>query len=103
LVDGISPSTEGKFHGLELHHVLRDHNKAADILTKTASSQEPVLHGVFASDQHAPSVLTVGEKAPEVEEPEVMVIDQPPKLNLEDPDWHFLILEWLVEGKLPSD
>jgi hypothetical protein len=48
-------------------------------------------------------VPTAGEKAPEVEEPEVMVIDQPHKLNLEDPDWHFLILEWLVEGKLPSN
>jgi hypothetical protein len=45
----------------------------------------------------------VGEKALEVEEPKVRVIDQPPKLNLEDPDWQSLILEWLVEGKLPSD
>jgi hypothetical protein len=24
-------------------------------------------------------------------------------VNLEDPDWRFPILEWLVEGKLPSD
>jgi hypothetical protein len=23
--------------------------------------------------------------------------------HLEDPDWRFPILEWLVEGKLPSD
>jgi hypothetical protein len=27
---------ESKFHGLELHHVLRDYNKAADVLAKTA-------------------------------------------------------------------
>jgi ribonuclease HI len=33
---------EGKFHGLELHHVLRDYNKAADILAKNASSHKPV-------------------------------------------------------------
>jgi hypothetical protein len=32
-----------------------------------------------------------------------MEIDQPPEPNLEDPDWHFPILEWLVKGKLPSD
>jgi hypothetical protein len=32
-----------------------------------------------------------------------MAIDEPPEVNLEDPDWHFPILEWLVEGKLPSD
>jgi hypothetical protein len=47
---------EGKFHGLELHHVLRDYNKAADVLAKAASSRSPVLHGVFASDQHQSSV-----------------------------------------------
>jgi hypothetical protein len=32
-----------------------------------------------------------------------MAIDEPPKVILEDPDWQFPILEWLVEGKLPSD
>jgi ribonuclease HI len=47
---------EGKFHGLELHHVLRDYNKATDVLAKTASSRSPVPHGVFASDQHTPAV-----------------------------------------------
>jgi hypothetical protein len=39
-----------KFHDLELHHVLRDYNKAADILAKTASICKPVPHEVFASD-----------------------------------------------------
>jgi ribonuclease HI len=42
--------SEGKFHSLELHHVLRDYNKEADVLAKAASSQSPVPHGVFASD-----------------------------------------------------
>jgi hypothetical protein len=32
-----------------------------------------------------------------------MAVDQPPEPNLEDPDWRFPILEWLVEGKLPYD
>jgi ribonuclease HI len=94
---------EGKFHGLKLHHVLRDYNQVADVLAKTASSGKPIPHGVFVSDQHAPSIRVEGDKPPEVEEPEVMAIDQPPEMNLEDPDWRFLILEWLVEGKLPSD
>jgi ribonuclease HI len=52
---------EDKFHGLELHHVLHHYNKAADVLAKTASSRSPVPHGVFASDQHAPSVRVEGE------------------------------------------
>jgi hypothetical protein len=32
-----------------------------------------------------------------------MAIVQPPEVNLEDPDWRFSILKWLVEGKLPPD
>jgi hypothetical protein len=94
---------EGKFHGLELHHVLHDYNKAADVLAKAASSWSPVPHGVFASDQHQPSIREEGEKPPEEPSLEVMAIDEPPEVNLEDPDWRFPILDWLVEGKLPSD
>jgi ribonuclease HI len=94
---------EDKFHGLELHHVLRDYNKVADILAKIASSHKPVPHGVFTSDQHAPSVRVQGEQPQEHEEPEVMEINQQPEPNLEDPEWHFSILEWLVKGKLPFD
>jgi hypothetical protein len=91
---------EDKFHGLELHHMLRDYNKAADILTKTVSSRSLVPHGVFASDQHTPSVRAEGQKPPDEEEPEVMAVDQPFELNLEDPIWRFPILKWLAEGKL---
>jgi ribonuclease HI len=47
---------EGKFHGLELHHVLHDYNKVADVLAKTASIRKPVPHGVFVCDQHTPSL-----------------------------------------------
>jgi ribonuclease HI len=94
---------EGKFHGLELHHVLRDYNKATDVLVKAASSRSRVPHGVFASDQHQSSVREEGEKPPEEPEPKVMAIDHTPEVNLEDPNWRFPILEWLVEGKLPSD
>jgi hypothetical protein len=56
---------EGKFHVLELHHVLRDYNKAADVLAKAAFSRSPVPHGVFASDQHQPYVREEGNKPPE--------------------------------------
>jgi hypothetical protein len=77
---------EGKFHGLELHHVLHNYNKAADVLVKAKSSHSPVPHGVFASDQHQPSVREEGEKPPEEPEPEVMAIDQPPEVNLKDLD-----------------
>jgi hypothetical protein len=48
-------------------------------------------------------VRAEGEKPLEESEPEVMAIDQPPEVNLEEPDWRFPILEWIVEGKLPYD
>jgi ribonuclease HI len=77
---------EGKFHGLELHHVLCDYNKAADVLAKASSSHNPVPHGVFTSYQHQPSIREDGDKPPEEPGPEVMAIDEPPEVNLEDPD-----------------
>ena len=41
---------EDKFDGLELNHILRRLNKAADALAKAASGREPVPTGIFASD-----------------------------------------------------
>jgi hypothetical protein len=47
---------EDKFDGLELNHVPRRLNKAAAVLVKAVSGQEPVPTGIFVSDQHKPSV-----------------------------------------------
>jgi hypothetical protein len=84
---------EDKFHGLELHHVLRDFNKAADIPNKTASSHKPVPNSVFACNQHAPFVWVDEEQPQEPGAPEFMEINQQPVPNLEDPEWRFPILE----------
>ena len=43
---------EDKFDGLELNHIPRRLNKAADVLAKAASGQEPVPTSIFASDQY---------------------------------------------------
>ena len=51
---------EDKFDGLELNHILRRLNEAADALAKAASSREPAPAGVFANDQHKPSVRYEG-------------------------------------------
>ena len=53
---------EDKFDGLELNHIPRRLNKAADTLAKAASGREPVPAGVFASDQHKPSVHYEGSE-----------------------------------------
>jgi hypothetical protein len=47
---------EENFDGLELNHIPRWLNKAVDNLAKAVSGREPVVMGVFASDQYKPSV-----------------------------------------------
>ncbi|XP_072147465.1 uncharacterized protein [Setaria viridis] len=47
---------EDKFDGLELNHVTRRFNEAADELAKAASGRKPVLDGVFIGDQYKPSI-----------------------------------------------
>ena len=47
---------EDKFDGLELNHIPRHLNEAADALAKMVSDREPVPTSVFTSDQYRPSV-----------------------------------------------
>ena len=47
---------EQKFDSLELNHIPRRLNEAADALAKAAFGREPVPMGIFASDQYKPSV-----------------------------------------------
>ena len=47
---------EDKFDDLELNHILRRLNEAADALAKMASGRELVLTSIFISDQYKPSV-----------------------------------------------
>ena len=51
---------EDKFDGLELNHIPRRLNEVADALAKAASGREPMPTGIFASDQHKPSVRYEG-------------------------------------------
>ena len=53
---------EDKFDGLELNHIPRHLNEAADALAKAASDREPVPMGVFTSDQHKPLVHYEGSE-----------------------------------------
>ena len=46
---------EGKFRGLELHHIPQKQNPDADALAKMAAERKPVPSGVFVNDLAAPS------------------------------------------------
>jgi ribonuclease HI len=45
---------ENKFSGLEIHHVIRDNNVGADVLSKLGSDQANVPPGVFVHELHHP-------------------------------------------------
>jgi ribonuclease HI len=78
---------ENKFYGLEFHHVVRDNNVAADILSKLGSTRAQVAAGVFVHELHVPSI-------PEPAGQEVMMIDV---------DWRQPFIDYFSEQKVPSD
>jgi hypothetical protein len=89
---------ENKFYDLEFHHVVRDNNVAADVLSKLGSTRAQVPVGVFVHELHAPSIP---EPAPLTTDPahppagqEVMMIDV---------DWRQPFIDYLSEQKVPSD
>ena len=50
---------EDKFQGIELHHVPRKDNDAADFLAKLAARRDPSPSGVFINDLHEPSACVL--------------------------------------------
>ena len=53
---------EDKFDGLELNHIARKYNEAADELAKMASARTPVPPNVFARDLQAIRRLRLGDR-----------------------------------------
>jgi hypothetical protein len=70
---------KNKIYGLKFHHVARDNNVAADVLSKIGSTRAQVPAGVFVHEFHAPSIpepaLTTTDPAPSLAGQEVMMID----------------------------
>jgi ribonuclease HI len=89
---------ENKFYGLEFHHVVRDNNVAADVLTKLGSTRAQVPAGVFVHELHAPSILEPVPKTTNPAHPpagqEVMMIDV---------DWRQPFIDYIREQKVLSD
>ena len=72
---------ENKFHGLEFHHVVRDNNVAADVLSKLGSTRAQVPAGVFVHELHKKSIPeqssppTTTDPGPSQTDREVLMID----------------------------
>jgi hypothetical protein len=100
---------EDKFHGLELNHIARRYNEAADELAKIASSRTTVPPDVFAKDLHQPSINIRADGGvdgpsldppPEVEAPstgaEAMQVEGSTPPANPKPDWRILYLDHLT-------
>jgi ribonuclease HI len=89
---------ENKFYGLEFHHVIRDNNIAADVLSKLGSTRTQVPAGVFVHELHAPSIPepapTTTDPVPPQPNQEVMIIDM---------DWRQPFIDYIREQKVPSN
>jgi hypothetical protein len=89
---------ENKFYGLEFHHVVRDNNVAADVLSKLGSTRAQVSAGVFVHELHAPSIP---ELAPTTTDPAPLPAGQ--KVMMIDVDWRQPFIDYIREQKVPTD
>jgi ribonuclease HI len=89
---------ENKFYGLEFHHVVRDNNVAADVLSKLGSTRAQVLVGVFIHELHAPSIP---EPAPSTTDPAHPLAGQ--EVMMIDVDWRQPLIDYLSEQMVPSN
>jgi hypothetical protein len=89
---------KNKFYGLEFHHVVRDNNVAADVLSKLGSTHAQVPARVFVHKFHAPTIPepapTTTDPAPSQASQEVMMIDV---------DWRQPFVDYIREQKVPTD
>jgi hypothetical protein len=89
---------ENKFYSLEFHHIVRDNNVAADILSKLGSTRAQVPAGVFVHELHAPSIL---ELAPPTTDPAHPLAAQ--EVMMIDVDRRQPFIDYIREQKVPSD
>ena len=54
---------ENKFSGLEIHHIDRNNNVGADVLSKLESTRAAIPPGVFVHELHYPSVKEQSQQA----------------------------------------
>jgi hypothetical protein len=84
---------EDKFEGLEIHHVERDHNAAADALSKLGSSRAQVPPGIFVQEVSCPSI-------PSDQTEECNTLSQP---ELDPNDWREPIIRYIKNEEEPDD
>jgi hypothetical protein len=88
---------ENKFSGLEFHHVVREHNIGADILSKLGSTRAQVPAGVFIQELKQPSIksspqVTIDAGLQQLDR-EVMMLGE---------DWREAYINFIQDQRLPA-
>jgi len=85
---------ENKFSGLEIHHIDRDNNVGADVLSKLGSTRVAIPPGVFVHELHHPSVKVQNQQTTDTKASatvrEVMMIEE---------DWRIQFIDFIREFK----
>jgi hypothetical protein len=88
---------ENKFFGLEVHHVIREHNIGADILSKLGSTRSQVPAGVFIQELKQPSIkslhLITTDTGLQKPDREVMMLGE---------DWRETYIDFIRDQRLPA-
>jgi hypothetical protein len=88
---------ENKFSGLEVHHVLREHNVGADILSKLGSTRAQVPPGVFVQELKKPSIKSSPQVStgagPQQPDREVMTLGE---------DWREAFIDFIRDQRLSA-
>ena len=87
---------ENMFSGLEIHHVVRDNNVAADVLSKLGFDRAELPPGIFVHELHHPSINTSTpmevDPVPQETSREVMMIEA---------DWRTTFIDYIKDKVLP--
>jgi hypothetical protein len=95
---------EGHFEGIELQHVPRNNNVAADVLSKLGSHQALVLEGVFIQDLRKPSIKLLGPDNPESSSNDQNLA--PPRdvlMSEKEVDWCKPFIDFILDQLVPDD
>jgi ribonuclease HI len=91
---------EDHFEGLEFHHVSRDNNVAANVLSKLGSKCVLVPTGVFIQDMHKPSIRLLSD--PETSPSDVLG-SRDVLMTEAEVDWRLDFTAYIVEKRVPED
>jgi ribonuclease HI len=93
---------EAHFKGLELHHVCRDNNVVADVLSKLGSKRALVPAGVIVQDLRKLSIRLLSD-------PETSSGDVPPPggrdvlMEEAENDWRLNFITYILEMRVPEE